>query len=53
MEQTEFEFATQRLDHLGIVAGLCREIGLITQIDAAVGPSERKVSVATVFVVKW
>ena len=43
MEQTEF--STQRLDHLGIVASICHEIGLIEQIDAGVGPSERKVSV--------
>lgn len=38
-------YATQRLDHLGIVAGVCREIGLAEQIDRLVGPSERQVSV--------
>lgn len=38
-------YATQRLDHLGIVAGVCREIGLVEQIDHLVGPSERQVSV--------
>ena len=37
-------YETQRLDHLGIVAGLCREIGLVEQIDAQVGPVARKVS---------
>ncbi|RIK32991.1 MAG: IS1634 family transposase, partial [Chloroflexi bacterium] len=37
-------YETQRLDHLGIVAGLCREIGLVEQIDQQVGPVERKVS---------
>lgn len=36
---------TQRLDHLGIVAGICNEIGLIEQIDQQVGPKKRKVSV--------
>jgi transposase len=38
-------YATQRLDHLGIVAGICRHIQLIEEIDARVGPSERKVTV--------
>ena len=27
-------YSTQSLDHLGIVAGICRQIGLIDQIDA-------------------
>lgn len=36
---------TQRLDHLGIVAGVCREIELIQQIDRKVGATDRKVSV--------
>ena len=43
MEKTSY--STQRLDHLGIVAGICRQIGLIEQIDAFVGPTERNVSV--------
>ncbi|MBC7251653.1 MAG: IS1634 family transposase [Anaerolineae bacterium] len=38
-------YATQRLDHLGIVAGICREIGLAEQIERIVGPTERQVSV--------
>jgi Domain of unknown function (DUF4277) len=38
--------ATQRWDPLGIVAGVCRRIRLIEQIDSAVRPSERKVTVA-------
>jgi transposase len=37
--------ATQRWDHLGIVAGVCRRIHLIEQIDTSVGPAERKVTV--------
>lgn len=43
MEATTF--ATQRLDHLGLVAGVCRHIQLIEQIDVRVGPAERKVTV--------
>src|SRR5271157_3290831 len=37
-------YETRRIDHLGIVAGICREIGLIQQVDARVKTSERKVS---------
>jgi transposase len=37
-------YETQRIDHLGIVAGVCQEIGLIEQIDAQVKTSGRKVS---------
>jgi transposase len=40
-EQT---YETQRIDHLGIVAGICHEISLIEQIDKQVKVSERKVS---------
>jgi transposase len=36
---------SQRLDHLGIVAGICNEIGLSETLDAQIGPQERKVSV--------
>ena len=38
-------YETKRLDHLGIVAGICQEIGLADIIDAQVGPSGRQVSV--------
>lgn len=41
----ETHYKTQRIDHLGIVAGICQEIGLIEEIDRQVGPSEQKVSV--------
>ncbi len=41
---TEQSFETKRIDHLGIAAGICHEIGLIEAIDQAVGPSERQVS---------
>ncbi|HTY25139.1 MAG TPA: IS1634 family transposase [Desulfomonilaceae bacterium] len=37
-------YETRRIDHLGIVAGICREIGLIEQVDRQVKVSERKVS---------
>ncbi len=37
-------YETQRIDHLGIVAGICQEISLIEKIDALVKTSERKVS---------
>ena len=39
------DFSTQRLDHLGLVAGTCFELGLIEAIDELVGPTDRKVSV--------
>jgi transposase len=41
----EETYSTQRLDHLGIVAGICQQIGLVEQIDTYVGTTERKVSV--------
>ena len=37
-------YETQRIDHLGIVAGICQEIGLIEGIDKQVKPNGRKVS---------
>jgi len=36
---------SQRLDHLGIVAGICNQIKLIEQINKKIGPNKRKVSV--------
>ena len=41
----EETYSTQRLDHLGIVAGICQQIDLVEQIDTYVGATERKVSV--------
>jgi hypothetical protein len=35
---------TQRIDHLGIVAGVCREIDLIEKVNAQAKSSHRKVS---------
>ena len=40
----EPKYETQRIDHLGIVAGVCQEISLIEQIDGQVKASGRKVS---------
>lgn len=38
------KYETQRIDHLGIVAGICQEISLIEKIDTLVKASDRKVS---------
>ena len=37
----------ERLDHLGLVAGICREIGLAEYVDRLAGPSQQQVSVGT------
>ncbi|HVN54366.1 MAG TPA: IS1634 family transposase [Anaerolineaceae bacterium] len=37
-------YQTERIDHLGIVTGICQEIGLIEEIDRQVGASAQKVS---------
>ena len=37
----------ERLDHLGIVAGVCQEIGLAAYLDELAGPSQQQVSVGT------
>jgi transposase len=37
----------ERLDHLGRVAGICREIGLAAYLDEQAGPSQQQVSVGT------
>ena len=45
MDTTTKEYETKRLDHLGIVAGICHEIGLVATIDGMLPtPSGRKVS---------
>jgi transposase len=41
---TETKYETQRIDHLGIVSGISREIGLVETIDEMVGQTGRKVS---------
>jgi transposase len=40
----ETNYGTQRIDHLGIVAGISREIELVETIDKEVGQTGRKVS---------
>ena len=40
----EIRYETKRIDHLGIVAGVCKDIQLIEKIDKYLGPCERKVS---------
>jgi transposase len=37
----------ERLDHLGIVAGVCREIGLAEYLDGLAGPTQQQVSIGT------
>src|SRR5215468_4419274 len=37
----------ERLDHWGIVAGVCQEIGLAAYLDARAGPTQQQVSVGT------
>ena len=44
MEKAAITYTTKKLDHLGIVAGICHEIELAQKIDQVVGPGERKVS---------
>jgi transposase len=38
-------YATERLDHLGIVAGVCEQIGLKERVDQQVGETRRRVTV--------
>jgi uncharacterized protein DUF4277 len=37
----------ERLDHLGIVAGICQEIGLAASLNTLAGPSQQQVRVGT------
>lgn len=39
------QFKQQQLQHLGIIAGICNEIGLIDRIDTKIEKKKRKVSV--------
>jgi transposase len=43
----EVEYQTERLDHLGIVAGVCREVGIAEWLDERAGEQRRSVSVGT------
>jgi hypothetical protein len=45
METIPYKYETKRLDHLGIVAGICKQIDLVNIIDESLPtPSDRKVS---------
>jgi len=46
----DVEYQIERLDHLGIVAGVCREVGIAAWLDQQVGESRRDVSVGTAVV---
>lgn len=46
MEGTE-EYVNERLDHLGIVAGVCQEIGLAAWLDAQEPGNRQQVSIGT------
>jgi transposase len=45
--QADEEYLNERLDHLGIVAGVCREIGLVEWLDRRAGPRRNVVSIGT------
>ncbi len=40
-------YQTERLDHLGIVAGVCREVGIAEWLDVQAGEQRRSVSIGT------
>jgi transposase len=44
------EYQTERLDHLGIVAGVCKEAGIAEWLDKRAGENRRNVSVGTAVV---
>ena len=46
----EVDYQTERLDHLGIVAAVCREVGIASWLDAQAGENRRVVSVGTAVV---
>ncbi len=37
------EYTSKNIDHLGIVAGVCKEIGLAQEIDNLVGINEKQI----------
>ncbi len=41
----EVEYQRERLDHLGIVAGVCQEVGIAQWLDKQAGEDRRSVSV--------
>jgi hypothetical protein len=45
--QTSESYVNERLDHLGVIAGVCEEIGLATYLDRLAGETKHHVSVGT------
>ena len=45
--QTSESYSNERLDHLGLVAGVCQEIGLAAYLDRLAGETKQHVSVGT------
>jgi transposase len=45
MLTAKITYRTERIDHLGIVSGICQEIGLVETIDDQIGANGRQVSV--------
>lgn len=45
--QTADSYVTERLDHLGMVAGVCEEIGLAAYVDRLAGETKHHVSMGT------
>jgi hypothetical protein len=45
--QTPASSVNERLDHLGVVAGVCEEIGLAAYLDRLAGESKHHVSMGT------
>lgn len=43
--QTVESYVNERLDHLGVVAGVCEEIGLAAYLDRLAGETKQQVSV--------
>jgi len=39
--------SVERLDHLGVVAGICQEIGLAEYLDGLAGPNQQQVRIGT------
>ena len=44
---SDLEYQTERLDHLGIVAGVCKEAGIAEWLDKQAGEQRRVVSIGT------
>ena len=45
--QTTESYVNERLDYLGIVAGVCEEIGIATYVDRLAGETNHHVSMGT------